>query len=273
MKTILTLLIVFAAGYISAQIPNNGFEDWEAVNGAEEPTGWNTNNIQPFGVSVERTNDRWYDEYGMRVRSNHGGIEGRMPGYSETTFIPTEYYKKITFWAKVISIVEPGYVDIAVYQVQPSGYQKPIGSLKITETKPYWDQYSVYFESWGFIYPLVVRVSAYTVSSGTYFYGFAEWIVDDLQLGFSGVANDPLGVSEFKIFPNPADKSFMLSLPEGTNTNEMRIEMYDMSGKMVHSQKINAIQTRIDVADLPSGNYSLAILNKEAIITKQITLK
>lgn len=273
MKTILTLLIVFAAGYISAQIPNNGFEDWEAVNGAEEPTGWNTNNAQPFGVSVERTNDRWIEDYGARIRSNQWGLEGRMPGWCQTTFTPTQVYNKIDFLAKIISIYGGGYAEIEIREILPSGSQPVIGSRKFTSSLPAWGSYSVYFNTHDNLYPLTIIIRACSLQIPTGYTGYAEWIVDDLQLGFSGVANDPLGSGEFKIFPNPTDKSFMLSLPEGTNTNEMRIEMYDMSGKMVHSQKINAIQTRIDVADLPSGNYSLAILNKEAIITKQITLK
>lgn len=273
MKTILTLLIVFAAGYISAQIPNNGFEEWEAINGAEEPIGWNTNNISPYGECVERTNDNWLENWAARIRSNRWGLEGYMSGTCQTMFTPTQVYNKISFSAKVLSVFAPAYAEIEIREVLPSGNQPIIGRLEITTPSSTWDYYTVYFDTHNNLYPLIITLSAKTVTNGASYFGYIEWIVDDLQLGFSGVANDQLSENEFKIFPNPADKSFMLSLPEGTNTNEMRIEMYDMSGKMVHSQKISSIITSIDVTDLPAGNYSLAILTKEAIISRKITLK
>ena len=63
-------------------------------------------------------------------------------------------------------------------------------------------------------------------------------------------------ISEISVFPNPANDVIEVSFPEwekGTLT------ITDMTGREVHAQSMNANNTKVNLADVPAGCYTLSI--------------
>jgi len=85
-----------------------------------------------------------------------------------------------------------------------------------------------------------------------------------------------LNDNQLTLFPNPSAKSFRLEcdLPE-IIINEFHIEILDLNGKSI-SNSVVAQNEDIDISQLPSGIYMIAITNKEhsfSIIKKRIKIE
>ena len=57
---------------------------------------------------------------------------------------------------------------------------------------------------------------------------------------------------DITVYPNPANDFLNISSSENT-----KLTMYDMQGKLVRTMDITSSQTQIDVSDLSRGTYSL----------------
>ena len=71
----------------------------------------------------------------------------------------------------------------------------------------------------------------------------------------------------FKIYPNPSNGDLIISLDQ--NNSENSVQIHDMFGRLISSQKI--IQPQLHITDLPKGIYtfsiiSAGILNMEKVI-------
>lgn len=63
--------------------------------------------------------------------------------------------------------------------------------------------------------------------------------------------------SLFKIFPNPATKSFVVQ----TDLKDSEIQLFDLNGKRVRSRRITKGKTEINIEGLPRGIYFLHFQN------------
>jgi hypothetical protein len=70
---------------------------------------------------------------------------------------------------------------------------------------------------------------------------------------------------DFIAFPNPTINNIVLSIKD-FNNEKLNYQLYDMSGKLLKSNKVNAINTTIDMSELPVSNYVLNINNDSSII-------
>jgi hypothetical protein len=70
---------------------------------------------------------------------------------------------------------------------------------------------------------------------------------------------------DFIAFPNPTINNIVLSIKD-FNNEKLNYQLYDMSGKLLKSNKVNAINTTIDMSELPVSNYVLNINNDISII-------
>jgi len=70
---------------------------------------------------------------------------------------------------------------------------------------------------------------------------------------------------DFIAYPNPTINNIVLSIKD-FNTEKLNYQLYDMSGKLLKSNKVNAINTTIDMSELPVSNYVLNINNDSSII-------
>jgi uncharacterized repeat protein (TIGR01451 family) len=85
-----------------------------------------------------------------------------------------------------------------------------------------------------------------------------------LPTGFSNTNDD------FRLFPNPVDQSLKIF----TEINQGTIEIVDLSGRIVLTQKINSNQTMIETAQVPSGMYFLNLRSQsQKISTQKLVVK
>ncbi|WP_179222997.1 T9SS type A sorting domain-containing protein [Pontibacter ummariensis] len=86
------------------------------------------------------------------------------------------------------------------------------------------------------------------------------------------LVGEPLGVEEdllarrFKVFPNPSAGDVFLNEPYE------QVQVYSVTGKLVHSQKFQGQGQPISLQHLAPGLYTLRIQTRKAIITKKLIL-
>jgi len=69
--------------------------------------------------------------------------------------------------------------------------------------------------------------------------------------------------NEIKLYPNPNDGQFYLEVPEQL-TNQ-QIEIFDLNGRLIFTQELNATLNLIQTDKLASGSYLLQLVSKTPI--------
>ena len=91
--------------------------------------------------------------------------------------------------------------------------------------------------------------------------GFVDMIVGNYAGGltlFMGTLPPPIAVEDvakpllIKVFPNPASDCFYLEMNE---LQGARMAIYDLSGRLVHTEPVHAGLTKINVGNWPAGIY------------------
>ncbi len=75
------------------------------------------------------------------------------------------------------------------------------------------------------------------------------------------VEEDDLPELQVSIYPNPTQYQFNIELMERGNT---MVELFDMSGKLVHSSTMNAFRSTLDVSGYNNGIYLLKLTDLES---------
>jgi len=76
--------------------------------------------------------------------------------------------------------------------------------------------------------------------------------------------------NKVSVFPNPAQGKFTLELTEGENA---QVEMFDMQGKSVLSQKVSEKESDFEVSSFAKGLYVLRVTNDKGVFTKKMLLE
>ncbi|MCB0669370.1 MAG: T9SS type A sorting domain-containing protein, partial [Saprospiraceae bacterium] len=86
-------------------------------------------------------------------------------------------------------------------------------------------------------------------------------------------SRDFLKASEIKLYPNPTTELINIDLSAVELKGEVQLSVFDLSGKMVMSQRkpVNSV-LQLNVNQLKAGNYLLQILNEKVIVGKQFAI-
>jgi hypothetical protein len=76
-----------------------------------------------------------------------------------------------------------------------------------------------------------------------------------------GIKETALNIS-LTAFPNPTMDNLTLQIND-YNNEKLAFKLYDMQGKMLNSEQINAQQTQINTSSLPSATYFIDVVNHE----------
>ena len=68
-------------------------------------------------------------------------------------------------------------------------------------------------------------------------------------------ANEAVSELEARIYPNPSDGQFMVSLPDESVSHSCVLEVYDLRGQRMHVEPLNARDTFVNLKTLPPGVY------------------
>ena len=127
------------------------------------------------------------------------------------------------------------------------------------------------------IEPINYAYTDYGARSGDNYYRLVQVDYDGTSTASEIiVANCPaetLGEPDVLAFPNPFDDNLTLHFENFGNV-QATIEVYDMLGRMVQTQKVNCSQNDYEVvlrlAGLSNGTYNVRISTKEMVINRQV---
>ena len=80
------------------------------------------------------------------------------------------------------------------------------------------------------------------------------------------VTNEP----KWKLFPNPSNADFVIEF-EDTKAENVRLELIDLSGRIVQSQIFNGYKISVNVEEFKSGTYFVKLVGKEFSSVKRFT--
>lgn len=90
----------------------------------------------------------------------------------------------------------------------------------------------------------------------------SSMVVNDIWAKLSGIFGHQVEFT-YEMYPNPVTNKLVVS-----GTNEMnKIEIYDVSGKVVRSEDVNSNKVSMNLQDLGSGVYFISIQNEKGTQT------
>jgi hypothetical protein len=100
---------------------------------------------------------------------------------------------------------------------------------------------------------------------------FCPRIMRELQIGNWEALNikNTDAQNNLSVYPNPSNGYVTIS----ANSLINRVEIFDVSGKLVHTSSINSIQTTINTHSFEKGMYILKAQNKNNINTTKLFIK
>jgi len=84
------------------------------------------------------------------------------------------------------------------------------------------------------------------------------------------VNDTKLDKDDFQIYPNPSNGRFNILMK---NNTPVTIQVFDVSGRLVHTQNDVNNQTKIDLASFAKGNYVVVMERGSQKVTKKIIIK
>lgn len=88
-------------------------------------------------------------------------------------------------------------------------------------------------------------------------FGIADLCVALTELNQQSASLNELELS-FQIYPNPTNDFLVIEL-NGEGIMNQKLEILDMAGRVLHTQEIDAPQTKISVSTLSRGVYQLRV--------------
>ncbi len=126
-------------------------------------------------------------------------------------------------------------------------------------------------EDWNSAYPYVVGPTFYGVYANRKVTSVSE--PTTIYTSTVGLTAEPTEALKVAIFPNPSNEFIALQI-KGLNKENLKVELFDMAGKLVQRNTINAgaSNTFIDTRTLYDGNYVVQISGKSFSTSKNIII-
>ncbi len=299
MKKILftSVLLVIIALNGKAQIPNDGFENWDSIGVAENPTDWSSfNNFYIYNVPTLsfKTTDKHSGTYALRVISDTANVpppfgtsildtltgfvflgapDMNNPGIQYTNR-PTE----IKAWVK--GTIMPGGNAMIIAKLRKwnatTHMREQIGMAvyTMTSTSYSYTQVSAPFNYTLSFIPdtLEISIMAGNGGPGAFIVSGNNFFVDDISFTL------PLGINEkskekpsISIFPNPASDKITISSLDKIK----EIKIYNILGELVYESipSISNTPININLSAKPKGIYFVKIYGEEKNYTEKIVIQ
>lgn len=276
-KLFLTALLF--ASNISAQIPNEGFEQWSGSN----PVNWVSGNVEGF-TFVTPSGNPLSGQFAARLETK--SIMGNLvpavlsAGSDGEGFPVSQRHGQLSFYYKFSKTVSTAYLFVSV------GFKKGedgIGAGVLAINTPA-DNYTpvtipvTYINEeipdLGVILIQVTDQNLSPAASGSY----AE--IDDLSFSILTDVNDEsAGVNDFSLeqnFPNPFNPSTRINY-QIAKDNFVTLKVYDIIGNEIaalvnNQQPAGKYSVDFNSANLPSGVYLYRLQAGNYIQTRKMTL-
>jgi ligand-binding sensor domain-containing protein len=80
---------------------------------------------------------------------------------------------------------------------------------------------------------------------------------------------------KIKVYPNPASDILYIQQQDGNSTERLRVEFYDLSGRLIKFNVVNGDMNSLTIADLISGSYIIRVCNEnqEIVLIQRIVVQ
>ena len=295
MKKFTIILTVLFAMIIkaNAQIPNNGFEQWNNRGNYMEPQGYLTPNSYASGsfYPVTRSTDHYpafIGDYSIRIENNTSllpGIDGfgivlqnrsnllnngPMPSFpiiGHPTSL-TGYYKYAPLNGDTMA------VQIILYN---HGTYVTGNSFSSKDSAVNWTSFSIPFPGYLSADSGSIILSSYNAGGRPpqYIpYGNSVLYIDNLNFDdlINSVTEQAVKNNLFNLYPNPVSDIVTLNIHH-TNNSEMTLNVYNLIGESVRSEKLNQVQQKINLGELNNGIYMVEIKTEEWVEKQKLIIQ
>ena len=289
MKKKITFLIILITIIIktNAQIPNSGFENWTTVGSYQNPTFWGTTNSYSMGPFYAVTKST--EHYPVSVGNYSVKIENKtslLPSYSGKGYLSsgqpppgpdfqiTGHPLSLTGYYKFTPL--NGDTMLIQIQLYYNGSSVSYGEFKSTTVASGWTSFDIPFSSYTTADSGSIFISAYYANGFNYLpHGNSVLYVDNLSfdtLIIGSVAEQSLKKSFFNLYPNPASDIINLNI-NNSNNEIFEINIYDVVGKLMHSEILKQNQKQINIENLVNGIYMVSVKSKSFIENQRLIIQ
>ncbi len=261
MKIILSFfVIVLLFNNCIGQISNPNFENWEMVNGREEPLGWKmySDTIIPVidrGSHFEKIENNVLEGgYSLRMYKN---INGHDPDFlAETTLMPDNIYQELsalirmdTSWSgfgkALIRVLEKNnntYQEIGFWEFGPTTNGAETIYIPLNHT---------------LLDSIKIQISLRVQHPLNVTNAYSDFIVDKLELSTTTPISDlDSQENEIQVYPNPS--SNFVFIKANDYKIPFKISLFNQQGILILEERKSNV---INIKNLPSGIYTLQIID------------
>jgi hypothetical protein len=287
----LALLCLFGKAIGQNPIPNYDFETWRTDTIHQlfsyftynHPTGWNALacayywgfSSTPGPISCYKSTDKYSGNYALNLNVNNDSVGADVNAYFPLGYRPLQlngYYK--------CNAVTGDSSIIQVEIIKGNSYSWSFGDTNAVEL----GSGKILFAGTSvstyqpFSIPIVYKPgtdvpdSAMIMISSTNKIGISKpgqqlWI-DDLSFSGAVGVDEDLTENNIYVYPNPASDHLTIDFRNKTHLDN-EVEIFDVVGKNIIAEKINANSGKINIASLENGIYIMRIKSNDKVFSKK----
>lgn len=261
-KITLTLIGVFCLNFMFSQTYTTGVIELSDTPGLEysvridvNPTTTTLTMVGPenrwlglgFGVQSMTSGEDVVIFDGETLTDRFYGFEGQTPGEDATGITPTQDAEGQRDWTVQSNTVSAGERTLVATRATNTGnpndyvFSATATSIELAWARARFDGFDL---EWHGIEGRGVTMQSFTLSN-----------------------DEVIAANDFQISPNPATNNFQIDLSV-LNENTM-MEVYDVLGKKVLSDKLSVISSSYDISNWNSGLYIIKITSENSTETKR----
>jgi len=288
--TFLLFLILFVcATAMRAQIPNSGFEVWDASGNCLQPLGWacindwlgDTQNcysmsrsddhypvsVGTYSIKIENTPSVFPDlgAAGLVWTGDSTGFGTDQPAFPIIGH-PTSlrgYYKFLPENGDTMDI------HFALYK---NGVEVTSGRFVNSTAVTNWTSFKIQVSSPDYPEADSARIMMSSFNAeGEIVYGNSVLYVDNLSFdNLIGSAGEAVSGNEFfTLYPNPAKDIIHFGVNERLN-DDIQVDIFTLTGVKIKSEILKQMQSDINIADLCPGVYFIVLRNTKISGTRKL---
>jgi hypothetical protein len=289
----LLLTIATAASFVGASaqgnIPNSGLESWTNAGTYEDPASWTTFNVlsgaifgsNPVSVFKETANPH-SGSFAARITSvglTSNPAPGEVPDTVGVMFTGafnfvsqnvdfgyafTSRPQNFDWWSRYTpaAVGDSGFVIAVLTHWNGTSTDTVAWAGEVISTEASWTQHTSTFyynpavASNTFPDTCIILCSA---TDDIFLHAGSTLWVDDMSFsGWVGLDETPAQREEVAVFPNPATENVTFTV---NNDNASRVQIYDMTGRMISDEMFTGRRVQMSTNELASGMYTYTILD------------
>jgi len=269
MKITASILCLFVSITANCQVPNSDFENWNIVDGIEEPVNWRTNN-EINSISVSKTADSYAGNFAMQIINNGPSFEGPLPGYTTVIYASNTVPAEISAYVKCDSISGTGKAIINIVGYL-AGKDNEIGKWETIVEIPHYTLIKIPLSPARHYDSIAIRLEAYAgMDALGWPTGHASIKADRLSDGSGTETNEIEYYPSLLVFPNPCHEEVNIGSAEGTISECL---VFDVFGRDLFRKSFCVSDIRLDFGHYPQGLYFIRTIDNKGIMTNITIIK